>query len=165
MARSVFRFEGLAPVGGTRRLTPESEGAPVLIDVVDRDVAVEGDGLANVIEAGSGRAAAVNPAGISAFFGTGERFDLRSGIFAAVRADELTLTVRGFRDGVEVVERSFRLDQDADRLVFGAKFRDLDFVEFEPSNSFSGDIFNPLGDNFFAVDNLAVRIADSDPLG
>lgn len=164
MTRSVFRFEGFASRGGTALLSPETEGFPILFTAVDRTAPVGGDGVANVIAAGSGRAAGSNPGGIDALFGANEPFDLRSGVFAAVRADALRLEVTGYRDGEAVVTRTFELDQTAERIRFGREFRDLDLVQFSPSGG-GGSLFDPLADNFFAVDNLAIRTTDADPFG
>ncbi|MBY0333826.1 MAG: hypothetical protein K2X49_24475 [Acetobacteraceae bacterium] len=169
--RRTINFDDLAPPGGSTPVAQDYEGfAWVAFAAVDRDAPTGGDGVGNVVAEGSGRAAGTNAVGISAAFGADETFAFRKGVFASVRAEELTLTVTGFRDGVVVAERSFTLTEAAETLRFGRAFRDVDAVQFTPSDP-NVNPFDPLADTFFAADDLVVVTADTaattslDPFG
>lgn len=182
MPLTVFNFEGLAPRGGRKVVSPDQpldDGIGLFnFQAVDRDANVRGEGLGNVIEAGSGRAAATNVIPVAAtIFSDEGTFDLRRALFAAATVDGLELTITGFRDGEEVAQRTITLDQEADLVRFGRRFEDLDAVTFDPSGGSSstvggsggifggpGPITNPLANNFFVVDNLTVRTHEPDLL-
>ena len=84
-------------------------------------------------------------------------FDLNSGHFTALNANDLTVKVFGFDDGERVAKQVLTLDPDREFVKFGSQFDDIDEVRFVAKG---GTDANP-NDNraltqFFLMDDLFI---------
>src|SRR5215207_10200158 len=83
-----------------------------------------------------GEAAALNYDGQPASFKSLDRdddFDLNSGYFTALNANDLTVKVFGFDDGERIAKKVLVLDIDREFVRFGPQFDDIDEVKFKVS--------------------------------
>jgi hypothetical protein len=85
--------------------------------------------------------------GLNAFagmasFSAAENFRFVKGIFSGAWNDDLSVTIRGYDDGVLVGETTFTVDYDEQLLVkFGKLFKDVDTIEIRSA----GGVDNPDG--------------------
>ncbi len=78
-----------------------------------------------------------NLAGFAAI-GVDDTFTFKRGIFASAFVEDLAVTIRGFRDGLEVARWDGTFGTSPTTVRFGATFRDVDEVRFETLGDLPG---------------------------
>ena len=85
-------------------------------------------------------------------------FDLNSGFFTALNANDLTVKVLGFDDGERVAKKVLTLDPDREFVKFGAQFDDIDEVRFVGKGGTDADPNDTLAlTQFFIMDDLSIN--------
>jgi hypothetical protein len=86
----------------------------------------------------------------------GGEFDFQSGHFTSAWSNGATMTVTGYKDGLQVAEQSFTIDTSAsDFIEFSSAFNSVDSVTFHSE----GGVLNGFGvGNNFLVDDLLFLI-------
>jgi len=151
--KETVTFEGLAPKdGGLQWLSPHGGFTWTNFGVLDKG------GLSGDVD---GYAAAVHGSGVASTavgeissFSSSVDFSLKSGHFAAAWNTGMTVTFTAYRDGTQVAQQTFTVDQTDVMLKFNQDFRHIDAVTIESSGGTHGTGF---GDGTqLAMDNLRV---------